>query len=107
MRTQGLVGRRSSQDSHIGILKLFFLFVIFITIYNFFFGQFDLPKTLELKRSLIDMESKRKEVEKENVKLERLLNAIDRNPEYYREIFIREYMQLQREDEKIILFYDR
>jgi len=53
------------------------------------------------------MESKRKEVEKENVKLERLLNAIDRNPEYYREIFIREYMQLQREDEKIILFYDR
>ncbi len=106
MRTHGLVERKSSRGLHTGILKLFFLFVFFITIYNLFFGQFNIFRTLELKKSLMEIESKKAQVEKENIKLEKLLNSIDTNPEYYREIFIREYMQLQKEEDKIILFYD-
>lgn len=106
MKAYGLVERKSSKGLSTGILKFFSLFVVFITVHNIFFGHFNISKTLELKRSLMEIESRKAQVEKENTKLEKLLNSIDRNPEYYREIFIREYMQLQKEEDKVILFYD-
>ena len=105
---QGSWGKKSSEGSWIEdrLPLFFFLFMLFSTIYNLFFSPFNLFKTLQMKKALIQIEEKRAKVQEENKKLEQVLNSMEKNPDYYKEKFIREYMQLYKEGERVILFRD-
>jgi len=83
--------------------KSFFLFVLFYTFYNLFFSQYNLLKLFQLKESSQKIEKSIDEYTLKNRKSEQLLELIEEHPEVYREKFAREYMQLQRPDEFILL----
>ncbi len=108
MKAQGLEGKRSSGNyqAPYRIAFLFFLFLVGATVYNLLLSPFNLFKTLELQNSLSGLERKKAELKEENKRLEQLLSSIEKNPEYYKERFIREYMQLQREGDRVIIFND-
>jgi hypothetical protein len=59
-----------------------------------------------MQKSLHSIDKSLEEVKNKNAKLENLLDLVNIYPNTYKERFIRRYMQLQKKDEKIILFSD-
>ncbi|MGC8852699.1 MAG: hypothetical protein ACP5P0_03740 [Hydrogenobacter sp.] len=59
-----------------------------------------------MQKSFHSIDKRIEEVKRENAKLENVLELVNKYPEIYTERFIRKYMQLQKKDEKIILFGD-
>ncbi|MFN3813301.1 MAG: hypothetical protein ACK4SM_01585 [Aquificaceae bacterium] len=57
-----------------------------------------------MNKYLSNMDMELRKVEESNEKLDNLIKQMDKNPELYIEKFIREYMQLQKGEERIILF---
>ncbi len=87
-----------------GLLKFFFLVVVLYTFYNLFLSQYNIFRVFELKKAGSELDDKIARQRAENTKTEQLLELIRENPEYFKEKFAREYMQLQREGEYILLF---
>ncbi|MEZ0361739.1 MAG: septum formation initiator family protein [Hydrogenobacter sp.] len=82
------------------------LLLIILTIYNLFFSTFNIFKVLKMERSIQSIDRRLEENKSKNDKLESMLELVKKNPNAYKEKFIREYLQLQKSDERIILFSD-
>ncbi len=87
-----------------GLLKLFFLLMVLYTSYNLFLSQYNVFRVFELKKASVELDAKISRQRVENSKTEQILELIKENPEHFKEKFAREYMQLQREGEYILLF---
>ncbi|SNZ10639.1 FtsB family cell division protein [Hydrogenobacter hydrogenophilus] len=85
---------------------VFMLVVVILTVYNLFFSTFNIFNILKMQKSLHSIDKKLEEVKNKNAKLENMLDLVNKYPDTYKERFIRRYMQLQKKDEKIILFSD-
>jgi len=104
---QGSEGKRSFGSLSPEILPLVFMMVsAILTVYNLFFSTFNLFSLWKMQKSLHSIDKSLEEVKNKNAKLENLLDLVNRYPNTYKERFIRRYMQLQKKDEKIILFSD-
>lgn len=86
------------------LFKIIFLVFFLYTLYNLFLSQYNIFRVFELKRASIELDSQINRQKAENNKTEQLLELIKENPEHFKEKFAREYMQLQREGEYILLF---
>jgi len=87
------------------ILPFSFLLLVFLlTPYTFLFSKFNIFKVIEMREQLVKVKKSIEKEKEETKKLETLLELAEKNPDYLRERFVREYMQLQKENEKIILF---
>jgi hypothetical protein len=80
----------------------FLLLALVNTFANFFLSELNLKKVLQLK-----MASKRLteliEIERgKNVELRAIHSRISRNPRFYKEKFVREYLLMFKEGEKVI-----
>ncbi|WP_340694975.1 septum formation initiator family protein [Hydrogenobacter thermophilus] len=104
---RGLEGRRSFGDFSPDLLPfIFMLLLIILTIYNLFFSTFNIFKVLKMERSIQSIDRRLEENKSKNDKLESMLELVKKDPNAYKEKFIREYLQLQKSDERIILFSD-
>ncbi len=102
---QGLEGKRSFGGFSPELLPLVFMtLLVILTVYNLFFSSFNVFDVWKMQKSLHSIDKKLEEVKRENAKLENMLELVNKYPEIYTERFIRKYMQLQKKDEKIILF---
>ncbi len=102
---EGLRGKRNFGNSFIELLPFFFMLsLILLTFYNLFFSTFNLKKVIKMNRSMSNIDMELRKVKERNEKLDNLIKQMDKNSELYVEKFIREYMQLQKSGEKIILF---
>ena len=98
-------GERRSLNPLI-ISKIFFFLVAVYTLYNIFLSQYNIFKILELKAATQKLETKIKDHRSEKEKMEKLLQLIEKHPEHFKERFVREYMQMQREGEYILILRD-
>ena len=87
-----------------GLLKLFFFLMVLYTFYNLFLSQYNVFRVFELKKASVELDAKISRQSVENSKTEQVLELIRENPEHFKDKFAREYMQLQREGEYILLF---
>jgi len=78
--------------------------ILLYTLYNLFLSQYNIFRVIELKKASLELKDKISHQRSENIKTEQLLELIRENPEHFKEKFAREYMQLQREGEYILLF---
>lgn len=101
---RNLGGRRSLKP--LIIPKIFFFLVAVYTLYNVFLSQYNIFKILELKAATQKLETKIKDYRFEREKVEKLLELIEKHPEHFKEKFAREYMQMQREGEYILILRD-
>ncbi|WP_448587972.1 FtsB family cell division protein [Thermocrinis sp.] len=83
---------------------VFFLAMIFFTLYNLLFGRYNLLELKKMKESIGDMEKRIETIKKENALIKEELELLEKDRDFYLEKLAREKMQLQRPDEKIILF---
>jgi len=86
------------------LFKIFFFLMFFYTLYNLFLSQYSIFRVFELKKAGIELDTQIARQRAENNKREQLLELIRENPEHFKERFAREYMQLQRDGEYILLF---
>ncbi len=104
---QGSEGKRSFGNLSPDVLPfLFMLIMVILTAYNLLFSTLNLFNVIKIKSSLHHLDRRLAEIKSKNDKLENMLELVKKDPNTYRERFIREYMQLQKSDEKIILFDD-
>jgi len=82
----------------------FFLLVFLLTLYTLLFSKFNVFKVIEMREQLVKVKKSIEKEKEETKNLESLLELAEKNPDYFKERFVREYMQLQKENEKIILF---
>ncbi len=102
---RNLEGRENSQLLKTErLLKVFFSVILLYTLYNLFLSQYNIFRVIELKKASLELKDKISHQRSENIKTEQLLELIRENPEHFKEKFAREYMQLQREGEYILLF---
>ncbi len=102
---RNLEGRENSQLLKAErLLKVFFSVILLYTLYNLFLSQYNIFRVIELKKASLELKDKISHQRSENIKTEQLLELIRENPEHFKEKFAREYMQLQREGEYILLF---
>ncbi|GEM_PF-1534230 len=96
--------RRSSEDFSL-IKKLaygFLLLAVVNTFANLFFSELNLKKVLQLKLAsdrltqLIDAE------EGKNIELRAIHSRIKRNPKFYKEKFVREYLLMFKKGERVV-----
>ncbi|MEJ7619913.1 MAG: hypothetical protein WKI46_03715 [Aquificaceae bacterium] len=87
-----------------GFSKLFFFLMVLYTFYNLFLSQYNVFRVFELKKASVELDAKISRQRAENSNTEQVLELIRENPEHFKEKFAREYMQLQREGEYILLF---
>lgn len=82
-----------------------FLFALALvyTFYNVFFSQYSVFRVLKIKSAERELSKNLQEYRENNEKMEQLLELVRKYPEYYREKFARSYMQVQKEEERIIL----
>ena len=101
----GLRAKKNSGDSGPDSLALvFFIAMIFFTVYNFFFGRYNLIELKKIRENLTNIEARLQSLKKENSKLEEELELVEKYGDSYLEELVRQKMQLQRPDERIILF---
>ncbi len=98
-------GEKRSSGDFLIIKRLaygFFALALVNTFSNLFFSELNLKKVIQLKEAsdridrLIDIE------EGKNLKLRAIYSRIKRNPEFYKEKFVREYLLMFRKGEKVI-----
>ncbi len=88
------------------LVKGIFLLVFLYTLHSLFLSQYNLFRIFGLKRSILDLQAKVEEYMRENEKMERLLELMKKHPDHFKEKFTRNYMQMQRDGEDILLFKD-
>jgi cell division protein FtsB len=104
---EGLWVKRNSGSSRADRLALlFFLLMLFFTAYNLLFGRYNLTEIKKMKDNMGELDKKLKALKNENMKLEEELELAERDLDFQLEKLVREKMQLQRPNERILLFKD-
>ena len=104
---EGLRAKRNSGSSRADKLALlFFLFMLFFTVYNLFFGRYNLTEIKKMKDNMGELDKKLKTLKSENMKLEEEIELAEKDLDSQLEKVAREKMQLQRPKERILLFKD-
>ncbi len=85
---------------------LFFLFILFLTGYNLLYGRYNLTEIKKMKDNMEELDKKLKAIKNENMKLEEELELVEKDLDLQLEKLVREKMQLQRPNERILLFKD-
>ncbi|MFN7065841.1 MAG: FtsB family cell division protein [Aquificaceae bacterium] len=101
---QSLEGRKSLRPELLA--KALFFLVFLYTLHNLFMSQYSLFKIFELKRSILELHAKVENLKRENKEVEKLLELMKKYPEHFKEKFAREYMQMQRDGEYLLLLRD-
>jgi len=104
---EGLWAKRNSGGSRADRLALlFFLLMLFFTAYNLFFGRYNLMEIKKMRDNMGELDKKLKALKNENMKLEEELELAEKDLDFQLEKLVREKMQLQRPNERILLFKD-
>jgi cell division protein FtsB len=102
---EGLWAKRNSGGSRADRLALlFFLLMLFFTAYNLLYGRYNLMEIKKMKDNMEELDKKLKALKNENMKLEEELELVERDLDFQLEKLVREKMQLQRPNERILLF---
>jgi cell division protein FtsB len=102
---EGLRAKRNSGSSRADRLALlFFLLMLFFTAYNLLYGRYNLMGIKKMKDNMEELDKKLKALKNENMKLEEELELVERDLDFQLEKLVREKMQLQRPNERILLF---
>jgi cell division protein FtsB len=102
---EGLWVKRNSGGSRADRLALlFFLLMLFFTAYNLLYGRYNLMEIKKMKDNMGELDKKLKALKNENMKLEEELDLAEKDLDFQLEKLVREKMQLQRPNEKILLF---
>ncbi|MCS6999217.1 MAG: septum formation initiator family protein [Aquificaceae bacterium] len=104
---QILGGRKSFSGLKPEILLKSLPFLLFIyTCHNLFLSQYSIFRVFELERASQEVQKQINQYRAENDKKEQLLELVKEHPEHFKEKFAREYMQMQREGEFILILKD-
>jgi cell division protein FtsB len=104
---EGLWAKRNSGSSRADRLALlFFLLMLFFTAYNLLYGRYNLMEIRKMKDNMGELDKKLKALKNENMKLEEVLELAEKDLDFQLEKLVREKMQLQRPNERILLFKD-
>jgi len=104
---EGLRVKRNSGGSRADRLALlFFLLMLFFTGYNLLYGRYNLMEIKKMKDNMEELDKKIKALRSENMKLEEELELVEKDLDFQLEKLAREKMQLQRPNERILLFKD-
>ncbi|MCC6064105.1 MAG: septum formation initiator family protein [Thermocrinis sp.] len=104
---EGLWAKRNFGDSRADRLALlFFLLMLFFTGYNLLYGRYNLMEIKKMKDNMGELDKKLKALKNENMKLEEELDLAEKDLDFQLEKLVREKMQLQRPNERILLFKD-
>jgi len=104
---EGLRAKRNSGGSRADRLALlFFLLMLFFTAYNLFFGRYNLMEIKKMRDNMEELDKKLRVLKSENMKLEEELELVEKDLDFQLEKLVREKMQLQRPNERILLFKD-
>jgi cell division protein FtsB len=102
---EGLWVKRNSGGSRADRLALlFFLLMLFFTGYNLLFGRYNLTEIKKMKDNMGELDKKLKALKSENMKLEEEIELAEKDLDFQLEKVAREKMQLQRPNERILLF---
>lgn len=102
---EGLGVKRNSGGSRADRLALlFFLLMLFFTAYNLLYGRYNLTEIKKMRDNMEELDKKLKVLKIENMKLEEELELAEKDLDFQLEKLVREKMQLQRPNEKILLF---
>lgn len=102
---EGLWAKRNSGSSRADRLALlFFLLMLFFTAYNLFFGRYNLMEIKKMRDNMGELDKKLRVLKSENMKLEKELELAEKDLDFQLEKLVREKMQLQRPNERILLF---
>ncbi len=100
-----LWAKRNSGGSRADRLALlFFLLMLFFTGYNLLYGRYNLMEIKKMRDNMGELDKKLKALKNENMKLEEELDLAEKDLDFQLEKLVREKMQLQRPNEKILLF---
>jgi cell division protein FtsB len=80
--------------------------MLFFTGYNLLYGRYNLMEIKKMKDNMGELDKKLKALKNENMKLEEELDLAEKDLDFQLEKLVREKMQLQRPNEKILLFKD-
>ncbi|MEN3028363.1 MAG: septum formation initiator family protein [Aquificaceae bacterium] len=84
----------------------FFPFLLFLyTCHNLFLSQYSIFRVFELERASQEVQKQINHYKAENRKKEQLLELVKEHPKHW-EKFAREYMQMHREEEFILILKD-
>lgn len=104
---EGLRVKRNSGGSRADRLALlFFLLMLFFTGYNLLYGRYNLMEIKKMRDNMGELDKKLKALKNENMKLEEELELVEKDLDLQLEKLVREKMQLQRPNERILLFKD-
>jgi len=104
---EDLWAKRNSGGSRADRLALlFFLLMLFFTAYNLFFGRYNLMEIKKMRDNMEELDKRLKALKNENMKLEEELELAEKDLDFQLEKLVREKMQLQRPNERILLFKD-
>ena len=104
---EGLRAKRNSGGSRADRLALlFFLLMLFFTGYNLFFGRYNIMEIKKMRDNMEELDKKLKALKNENMKLEEEIELAEKDLDFQLEKLVREKMQLQRPNERILLFKD-
>ncbi len=104
---EGLWAKRNSGGSWADRLALlFFLLMLFFTAYNLLYGRYNLMEIKKMRDNMEELDKKLKALKNENMKLEEELELVEKDLDFQLEKLVREKMQLQRPNERILLFKD-
>ncbi len=96
-------GRSSGDSLVVKRLALGFLALAVInTVANLFLSDLNLGKVLSLRHAIDRLEELTYVEKGRNLKLKALHSRIKRNPRFYKEKFVREYLLMFRKGEKVI-----
>jgi len=102
---EDLWAKRNSGSSRADRLALlFFLLMLFFTAYNLFFGRYNLMEIKKMRDNMGELDKKLRVLKSENMKLEKELELAEKDLDFQLEKLVREKMQLQRPNERILLF---
>ncbi len=105
MDTERAFGEGESLQDLSVIRKLsygFLALAVVNTVANLFFSDLNLIKVFQLRSSTMRLEKLIGAEEGKNLELKAVYERIRKNPKFYREKFIREYLLMFREGEKVI-----
>jgi Septum formation initiator. len=80
--------------------------MLFFTGYNLLFGRYNLTEIKKMKDNMGELDKKLKAIKSENMKLEEEIKLAEKYLDSQLEKVAREKMQLQRPNERILLFKD-
>jgi cell division protein FtsB len=78
--------------------------MLFFTGYNLLYGRYNLMELKKMRDNMGELDKKLKALKNENMKLEEELDLAEKDLDFQMEKLVREKMQLQRPNERILLF---